>query len=154
MKILTWNIRGCISPLKTRILKRKIEVEQPGMIFLQETKCTWEELKKIARKAWPRCQTVGNDAIGSVGGIGILWNPNLISLSGFRASRHSISGFFKIVGTNQEGFITNVYGPSQSSGKTDFLASMHTLKEEAGALPWIVGGDFNIIRSLGEKRVV
>lgn len=152
MKILTWNIIGCTSPLKIRILKQKIAVEQPGIIFLQETKCTWEDLKKIARKSWPRCQTVANDAIGSAGGVGILWNPQLVSFSGFWASRYSISGFFKIVGANQEGFLSNVYGPSQSMKKTEFLASMHVLKEEAGDLPWIVGGDFNIIRSLEEKK--
>jgi len=152
MKIISWNIRGCNSPLKTRILKRKIEVEQPWIILLQETKCSGEVLEKIARKAWPSCKRMALDASGSAGGLGILWNPNLVSLHGFRSTCFSLSGFFQIIGASQVGFLSNVYGPSQSSRKLEFLDSLPGLKEEAGGLPWILGGDFNIIRSLEEKK--
>ena len=152
MKIISWNIRGCNSPLKTRILKRKIEVEQPWIILLQETKCSGEVLEKIARKAWPRCKRMAINASGSAGGLGILWNPNLVSLYGFRSTCFSMSCFYKIIGTSQVGFLSNVYRPSQSSRKLEFLDSLHGLKEEADGLSWILGGDFNIIRSLEEKK--
>ena len=145
MKIISWNIRGCKSPLKIRILKRKIEVEQPWIIFLQETKCSGEELEKVARKAWPRCNRMATDANGSAGGLGILWNPQLVSLQNFRSTHFSISGSFQIVGAHQIGFLSNVYGLSQSSLKTEFIASLHVLKEETGGLPWVLRGDFNII---------
>ena len=135
MKIISWNIRGCKSPLKTRILKRKIEVEKPWIILLQETKCSGEELAKVARKAWPRCNRMAINANGSAGGLGILWDPQLVSLQNFRCTHFSIFGFFQIVGANQLGFLSNVYGPSQSSHKTEFIASLHALKEETGGLP-------------------
>ena len=145
MKIISWNIRGCKSPLKIRILKRKIEVEKPWIILLQETKCSGEELAKVARKAWPRCKRMAINANGSAGGLGILWDPQLVSLQNFRCTHFSISGFFQIVGAHQRGFLSNVYGLSQSSHKTEFIASLHALKEESGGLPWVLGGDFNII---------
>ena len=92
------------------------------------------------------------DASGSAGGLGTLWNPNLVSLYGFRSTCFSMSCFFKIIGTSQFVFLSNVYGPSQSSRKLDFLDSLHGLKEEADGLPWILGGDINIIQSLEEKK--
>ena len=132
MKILSWNIRGCKSPLKIRILKRKIEVEKPWIILLQETKCSGEELAKVARKVWPRCNRMAINANGTAGGLGILWDPQLVSLQNFRCTHFSISGFFQIVGANQVGFLSNVYGPPQSTQKTEFITSMYSLKEEAG----------------------
>ena len=80
------------------------------------------------------------------------WNPNLVSLYGFLSTCFSMSCFYKIIGTSQVGFLSNVYGPSQSSRKLEFLDSLHGLKEEANGLSWILGGDFNIIQSLEEKK--
>ena len=50
MNIVSWNIRGCNSPLNKRLLKRKIEKENPTIVFLQETKCGSEEMIKIAKR--------------------------------------------------------------------------------------------------------
>ena len=72
MCILSWNIRGYKIPLKTIILKRKIEIEKPIVVMLQETKCLEEELKTIGKKIWKKCVVVDSDAIGVVGGIWIL----------------------------------------------------------------------------------
>ena len=90
---------------------------------------------KVAQKAWPRCNRMATDANGSAGGLGILRNPQLVSLQNFRSTHFSISGFFQIVGANQVGFLSNVYGPPQSTQKTEFITSMYALKEEAGGLP-------------------
>lgn len=53
------------------------------------------------------------DANGGTRGLGILWNPNLVSLTNFVASRNMLSGRFHILGTSVRGVITNVYGPFQ-----------------------------------------
>ena len=85
------------------------------------------------------------NANGTAGGLGILWDPLLVSLQNFCSTHFSISGFFQIVGAHQRGFLSNVYGLPQSSHKTKFIASLHALKEETGGLPWVLGGEFNII---------
>ena len=74
MRIIYWKIRGCSSALKIRLLRRRIEKEKSGIIFLQETKCLEEEQKSIAGKIWKGCEMVEIDSKGMVGGIGILWN--------------------------------------------------------------------------------
>eukprot|EP00253_Pinus_taeda_P003074 PITA_03074 len=48
--------------------------------------------------------------------------------------------------------ITNVYGPKKSEDKLNLLTSLEELRERHPVMPWILGGDFNMIRSLTEKK--
>ena len=49
------------------------------------------------------------DAKGALGGMGILWNPEEVNLSGFVAIQFSLSTDFHIVGIKIKGFMTNVF---------------------------------------------
>lgn len=48
--------------------------------------------------------------------------------------------------------ITNVYGPQILEGKQKFLDSLEELRDRHAGMPWIQGGDFNMIKSLSEKK--
>lgn len=48
--------------------------------------------------------------------------------------------------------MTNVYGPFQPNHKAAFLEEVCSTQEWVGTHFWIIGGDFNIIRSLEEKK--
>ena len=63
-----------------------------------------------------------------------------------------ISPCFHIIGTTVRGVITNVYGPFQLVHKPAFLEELTTLREWVGNEHWIIGKDFNLIRSLEEKK--
>ena len=54
-------------------------------------------------------------------------------------------------GTSVRGIIYNVYGPYQATSKEIYLNSMENLGRW-GNKYWIIGGDFNLIKSLKEKR--
>ena len=152
MQITTWNIRGCNNTLKKRILKRRIDKDNSRVIFLQETKCSGEELAKITQKIWKGCESAVIDARGVDGGLGILWNPNIVTLLGFLTTTFSISANFHILGTCIHGFISNFYGPSKVDQKQDFIESITDLKTLAQNRAWIIGGEFNLIRNLDEKK--
>ena len=72
--------------MKTHILRRNIELEKLGVVFLQETKFSETDLKSIGGKAWKGCEIVAVDAIKAIGGIGILWNPKELLLYKLSAS--------------------------------------------------------------------
>ena len=93
MRITYWNIRGCNNTLKICLLRRKIELENMGVIFLQETKCLEMKLKSIGGKVWKGCEAIAVDAKKAAGGIGILWNQCLRPSSG--RVENSISGLPK-----------------------------------------------------------
>lgn len=152
MKIVSWNIRGCNSPLKKRLLKRKIDKEKSAIVFLQETKCRSEEMIKTTKRVWKGARVETRDAEGAAGGLSVMWNPNLVSFHFLCASSFSIFRRFQILGTKIKGVVTNVYGPFQTSKKATFLAGLSDLKDWVKEDPWIIGGDFNIIRSLDEKK--
>eukprot|EP00253_Pinus_taeda_P033682 PITA_33682 len=48
--------------------------------------------------------------------------------------------------------ITNVYGPQKQANKLKLFTSVEDLRARHPILPWIVAGDFNMIRSLSEKK--
>ena len=111
MQITTWNIRGCNSVLKKHLLKRRIDKEKSGIVFLQETKCSGEDLANTAKKVWKGFESISIDARGAAGVLGIIWNPQVVTLSGFFTTNCSISADFHILGTRIRGILTNVYGP-------------------------------------------
>ena len=85
--------------------------EKPLVIFIQETKCSEESFKYVEKNIWKDSEAWTIDSLGVDGFIGIIWNPLVLSLTNFMATRFSISTEFHILGTNSKGFLTNVYGP-------------------------------------------
>jgi hypothetical protein len=61
------------------------------------------------------------DSVGAAGGLAILWDPNHMTLSGPFSTAGTLSAHFAIIGSSQEGTITNVYGPQGQQEKQKFL---------------------------------
>jgi hypothetical protein len=120
-------------------------------MLLQETKCTSITMEKMATRCWRGCNVIAIDAEGALGGLAILWNPIEISLSSFFTTQHTISAKFQPMGSNQSGYITNVYGPQVMQDKLTFLQSLSLLAPLLESQPWIIGANFNIITSLPQK---
>ena len=68
-------------------------------------------ISEYSLKVWKGCESIAIDARGAAGGLGILWNPRVVTLSGSLATNCTISADFHILGTRIRGFISNVYGP-------------------------------------------
>ena len=92
------------------------------------------------------------DASGAEGGLGLLWNPNLVSMTNFFVSRYMLLACFHVLGTSVRGVITNVYDPFELACNTTFLEELRSLSAWVGRDHWIIRGDFNLIRSLDEKK--
>jgi exonuclease III len=152
MKIITWNIRGLNSKSKQRILRDCIKEESPNILMLQEMKCAGMEAEIIFQRIWKGCNYIHTDSVGASGGLAILWNPNHTILSGPFSTIGTLSAHFEVIGSNQEGIITNVYGPQGQQEKIKFMERLTQVKSLATTLNWILGGDFNMIMSLEEKK--
>ena len=120
--------------------------------MLQETKCEGNFLKERLSKIWYGCQTITIDARGVAGGISISWNPNKVSLSNFLATSFSISASFHHIDSGVKWVLTNVYGPSHPWEKSKFLDSLEFLAGWVAQRHWVLGGDFNLITNLQEKK--
>lgn len=76
------------------------------------------------------------DATGASSGLAILWHPSMILLNQFFATRHSLSVVFQLVGSDQIGTISNLYGPQLPQDKLAFLNSLCTLAPITSQNPW------------------
>jgi exonuclease III len=151
MKIVTWNIRGLNGRSKQRILRECIMAEKPDILLLQETKCRGAEAETIAQRIWRECSSITTDSTGASGGLAILWNPAHVNISRAFSTVGTITAHYELLGTTQEGAITNVYGPHNNQDKDKFMQSLALIKTLVATPKWILGGDFNIILTLEEK---
>eukprot|EP00253_Pinus_taeda_P030070 PITA_30070 len=71
---------------------------------------------------------------------------------GSEASRDYLSVAIQPVGDKETCLLTNVYGPQRMDEKLKFLNSLEDLRDRHAELPWILGGDFNMIKSLSKKK--
>jgi hypothetical protein len=86
-------------------------MEKPTIVFLQETKCSSEEMEKSTRRIWKGAQVVEIDVEVIVGGLLLLWNSNLVSFSNICAMHLIISAQFHILGSETKGVVMKVYNP-------------------------------------------
>jgi hypothetical protein len=59
---------------------------------------------------------------------------------------------YHAIGSSKAGVLTNAYGPQNNQEKDLFLNSLSYLGRLIGQKHWILGGYFNIILTLEEKR--
>ena len=85
-------------------------------------------------------------------GILTLWNPVKIDIIDVEASRNYLSVIIQPVGERNTYLVTNVYGPKRMDDKLRFLDSLVDLRDRCIGIPWIMGGDFNMIKSLLEEK--
>eukprot|EP00253_Pinus_taeda_P005917 PITA_05917 len=152
MKFTIWNIRGLGSKRKQRFLNNKMQQAAPDIIFVQETKCSIQKLKQIHSKWLNRFEFLEFKARNIVGGILTLWNPQKIGIIDAQATRNYLSVVIQPVGDKDPYLVTNVYGLQRLDDKIRFLDFLVDLQARHQGLPWVIGGDFNMIRSLSEKN--
>eukprot|EP00253_Pinus_taeda_P005056 PITA_05056 len=126
--------------------------EAPDMIFIQETKCSIQKIKEIYSKWLNRFEFLEVKGENIARGILTLWNPLKIGIIDAEASRNYLSVVIQPVGDMDTYLVTNVYGPQRMDEKLRFLDSLMDLRERYVEMPWIMGGDFNMIKSLSEKK--
>jgi len=100
----------------------------------------------------PHYETMGQDAIGSAGGLAILWNTEEVQFEDWVSLPRILSCKFRNIGSREWVLLTGVYGPHLTRERRSFLQKVGTIQSLFPDLPWIVGGDFNMITTLEEKR--
>eukprot|EP00253_Pinus_taeda_P014726 PITA_14726 len=121
-------------------------------MILQETKISVQQIEKLIDWSRVHYEVMGQDAIGSAGGIAILWNPDDIILDSWTSMRGILTGLGRIAGTREQVVVSGVYGPSSPGEKENFLNNIQSIRRLYSNVDWIIGGDFNLIRSLEEKK--
>ena len=68
------------------------------------------------------------------------------------ASRNYLSVVIQSIGISEIFMVTNVYGPQRIEEKIKLLEALSDLRNRHVGIPWIMGGDFNMIKSLSQRK--
>jgi len=81
------------------------------------------------------------------------WSQSYWSCSDFTLKNHSLTTLLVSTLSDHSLTVTNVYGPSDHRHSSDFLRELQDLSSNING-PWVIIGDFNLIRSGDEKNNV
>jgi exonuclease III len=124
MKVITCNMRGLNGCSKKKWLRELIIAEQPEVLFLQETKCSSEDIDKLIPKCWKQGAAMSIYATRTAGGLTIMWNTNAIIMENFSGTKWAIKVDYRLIGSNKPGHLINVYGLANPRDKHDFLRGL------------------------------
>jgi len=152
MKVLSWNIRGLNSKGKQRHLKAKLQEEKPQVMLLQETKVSGQKLQSIIQSLKLPYEVMAIDSAGTSRGIAVLWNGAEVSAEGWIGCPRILSATFRQIGSATNILISAVYVPPIPGERSAFINSIRTLRTMQPEKYWLLGGDFNMILNLSEKK--
>jgi hypothetical protein len=150
--VLSWNVRGLGDDDKCKDILSELFTIKPSVALLQESKLELLPVVKI-NSFLPRSldQKAFLPAVGSAGGIISAVNSHSLTLTNHTHGLFSTSLNLScpVSGTNI--IISNIYAPSQRSLKADFLLEIRQIAPTSST-PWLLIGDFNLIRFACEKN--
>lgn len=121
MIITTWNIRGLNNKEKQRYLKERLKKYKPNIMLIQETKIREHKLKEVISNFKPHYEIIGQDVVGSVGGVAILWNLEEVQFEDWISIPQILSRRFRNIGSQEWILLSNVYGPNILSERRNFF---------------------------------
>lgn len=152
LSMLSWNIHGLGDVDKCVLVRNSFVAANPMFACVQEAKLSTVDQRKISSFLPSRLSAFAvKDADGSRGGILMAWDPSMFFLVSSSVSHFSLTTSVSSVAAGFTLTITSVYAPSDHSLTDDFVTDMLTLPPLASG-PWLVVGDFNLIRFPWEKN--
>lgn len=150
--ILSWNCRGLGSPAAISAVRRVISSENPKLVFLCETKQKNHEMEIVRKKLkFDKMIAVDCEGVGRKrrGGLVLLWQNELnIQITTMSANHIDVLVEDSI---NGDWRFTGVYGHPEEENKVNTGALLQALAQ-APVMPWLCGGDFNIMLMESEKK--
>nr|CAB3463513.1 unnamed protein product [Digitaria exilis] len=152
LTILSWNVRGLGDKRKCDNVRLAFPCPLPSISCLQETKLTAiDQFKAASILPRPLSSSFNfKPSSGSSGGLLTAWDPNHLVLLSYPTDRYSITTSFRSTAANTEFAVTNCYGPCVHAEKQAVLEELISLYSSISG-PWVLLGDFNLIRSPAER---
>ena len=99
---------------------------------------------------WTNWLLVHAEGHGASGGLAILWNAK--SIHGILIGQDSNWQLLKVEHFDLKFLIFNIYGPTSTNDKRNLWAVLTNLIQQEREMNFILGGDFNALLSMSEKK--
>ncbi|XP_059076993.1 uncharacterized protein LOC131876187 [Cryptomeria japonica] len=149
MKYISWNVRGLEALDKKQIVKRFLDSNKDlDFLMLQELKTINFTLDINLNFIWKDSIKIYSKHLGGKGGVGLLINPrwsNHITNKGCSPCNRAVWASINVDNTLIG--VCSIYASNdykERSALWDWIASLPNI-------PWILGGDFNMIENCDDK---
>jgi exonuclease III len=151
INVLIWNISGVNKSLKQKEVKKMVARLKVSIIFLVETRVQKLNIIKIRDNMLPGWEILHNCNDHWLGKIWICWDPGGFSINVVDVHEQVLT--CKVNATDNRGswMMSIVYGSNQGTDGRHLLQRLIILKIFVGSVPWLIAGDFNVIRSQQER---
>lgn len=150
MRILAWNCRGLGGPSTVSQLKESLRDFKPGIVFLSETKRKQGFVGSVCKKLGWKDRWYAVDPIGRSASLMVGWSVD-VTVHQVISSRFSIEMEVETADTNGKLWVIFVYASNKERERIDQWNELW-LKKNTWGTRWLLGGDFNAIRTPQEKK--
>ncbi|KAK1316156.1 hypothetical protein QJS10_CPA05g01918 [Acorus calamus] len=147
MESIFWNVRSAKGSEKQLDLSRFLKTHNPAIVSLLETKLDTTSLQALEKKL----NFLNSSFLSSDGRICILWNKDLVDVTVVGHSTQHVHCKVLCKKTQLILHSTTVYASNIFSEHLMLWRTLCSLSSGLNASPWVVGGDFNVVRFSSEK---
>ncbi|XP_074266898.1 uncharacterized protein LOC141590190 [Silene latifolia] len=148
MKIASWNVRGLNCPLKQNVVRDFLTQNHLDVVALLETRVKIGNAPRILNTSFRHWDSICNYDHHYDGRIWLLYNPFNVTVSVHSIGDQwiSYSVLHKVSSTSLN--LTVVYGSNDAAERNALWTG---LQAASTSNPWLVIGDFNVVRCPAEK---
>ncbi len=149
--ILSWNVRGLNNPQKRDQVKFWLMQWKCDIVCLQESKLDTLD-RGIICSLWgnPYVDWVSLNAVGTAGGVLLLWDKRAVEKFDVFVGRFSVSCLWRGVCDGFTWVGTGIYSPTCDVIRRDVWVELRYIRLRWDH-PWCLLGDFNVIRFPSER---
>lgn len=144
--VCSWNVRGLGDVVKCGDVLTELLSSNPCLVLVQETKLSeLSDRKKYTFLPRHLNSSIHSTTHGSSGGILTAWTDAIFTCVNSCSTPNSVSIHLASTLDNSSSFVTNVYDPSSPDLRLGFLNELSSIAAPPST-PWLIVGDFNMIR--------
>ena len=146
MIVASWNVCGVNEPHKQKEVRSLISKHRISLLGLNETRTQSSKHLSIIHSICPSWRYFTNYSSNPSGRIWIMWDSALLDVLILSSTDQVIHIQALDIQNQSTMMISFVYGHNDYMLRRDLWASIRSFSSTIGAAPWLVFGDFNIVR--------
>ena len=151
MILASWNVRGVNEPHKQKEVRLLIRRSILSLLGLNETRTQSSKHQNIIHSICPSWRYFTNYCSHPYGCIWVMWDPSVLDVLILASSDQVIHVQVLDLQNQTNMMVSFLYGHNDYIPRRELWASLRSFSSTIGVAPWLVLGDFNIVR-YGEEK--
>jgi exonuclease III len=151
MNALVWNVRGFNHPSKQLEVRKQITKCKANVVCLVETRIREDKFQSISDKFLPGWGRAFCFSIQNLCRIWLLWKVEDISITVISTTSQYLHCSVSVLESKSDCYITFIYASNEGVDRRQLWLDMEDLQAMVDNSPWLLAGDFNVIKAPAEK---